>query len=58
MGNLMKWIIPVIILAGIIKYRYKILNIAFGSYWIRKIAVRIAMGIPGLSSRFIQSTFR
>ncbi|MGV3464840.1 MAG: hypothetical protein ACO1OT_06045 [Heyndrickxia sp.] len=54
----MKWVIPFVLLAGIIKYRYKILNIVLGSFWIRKLAVRAAMSVPGLRTKFMESTFR
>ncbi|MBS4173538.1 hypothetical protein [Bacillus sp. FJAT-49736] len=58
MGFIMKWVVPFLVIAGIFKYRYKILNIAFGSYWLRKVAVQLAMSIPWLRTRFMQSTFR
>lgn len=57
MGTIMKWIVPFVLIAGIIKYRYKILNIVLGSYFIRKIAVRAAMSIPGLRNKFMESAF-
>jgi len=58
MSSIMKWIVPFVLLAGIIKYRYKILNIVLGSFWIRKLAVKAAMSIPGLRAKFMESTFR
>ncbi|WP_165786657.1 hypothetical protein [Heyndrickxia camelliae] len=58
MSTIMKWVIPFVLFAGIIKYRYKILNIVLGSYWIRKLAISAAMRIPGLRTKFLESTFR
>ncbi|MBB2480131.1 MULTISPECIES: hypothetical protein [Heyndrickxia] len=58
MGTIMKWIVPFVLIAGIIKYRYKILNIVFGSYWIRKVAIRAVMSIPGIRNKFMENTFR
>ncbi|MGE6259015.1 hypothetical protein ACQKCU_14085 [Heyndrickxia sporothermodurans] len=58
MSSLLKWLVSGLVVYSIFKYRYKVLNFLLGSYWIRKMAVKMAMSIPGLQSKFMQSTFK
>ncbi|GIN85481.1 hypothetical protein J6TS2_18670 [Heyndrickxia sporothermodurans] len=58
MSSLFKWLVSGLVVYSIFKYRYKVLNFLLGSYWIRKMAVKMAMSIPGLQSKFMQSTFK
>jgi hypothetical protein len=58
MNGLMKWLLSLLAVSILIRYRYKVLNTLLGSYWLRKWAISLAMNIPGIRSKFIQSTFR
>lgn len=58
MNSLLKWLLPGLIIYSVYKYRYKMLNFILGSYWLRKMAVKIALSIPGVKTRMFQSTFR
>ncbi|MGE8204513.1 hypothetical protein ACQKP0_08100 [Heyndrickxia sp. NPDC080065] len=58
MNSLMKWLLSGFVVYSVYKYRYKLLNFLLGSYWLRKMGVRLAMSIPGLKAKLIQSTFK
>ncbi|MDQ0175190.1 hypothetical protein [Bacillus chungangensis] len=52
-----KWIILILFLSTVYRYRYRILNSVLGFYWLRNIAVRAAMAIPGMRNLLISRTF-
>ncbi len=53
-----KWIALFIFLISAYKYRYKLVNVLLGSYFLRRSIVKIAMSIPKLRSTFISSAFK
>jgi hypothetical protein len=53
-----KIVLPAIALSLIYKWRFRLLNIILANESIRKMSVRMAMNIPGMKDRFIQSAFR
>ncbi|KYC95064.1 hypothetical protein MXL46_00100 [Heyndrickxia sporothermodurans] len=58
MNSIFKWLLSGLIVYSVFKYRYKLLNFLLGSYWIRKMGIKIAMNIPGFKTRILQSTFK
>ncbi|MFD2679995.1 hypothetical protein [Bacillus seohaeanensis] len=58
MNGWMKWIITGMLLFFTYQNRYRLVNLVLANFFIRRLVVRFAMGIPSLRSRFIQSTFR
>ncbi|MCM3237006.1 hypothetical protein M3589_04615 [Heyndrickxia oleronia] len=58
MKTLFKWLLSGVFIYSVFKYRYKLLNVVMGSYWLRKIAIRAVMSIPGVKSKFMESAFR
>ena len=48
MKTLFKWLLSGVFIYSVFKYRYKLLNVVMGSYWLRKIAIRVVMSIPGV----------
>ncbi|MCA1054827.1 hypothetical protein LCM10_07485 [Rossellomorea aquimaris] len=58
MNGWTKWIVLGSLILLLIPNRYRILNLLLGNNFIRRFAVQGAMSIPGLRSKFIQSTFR
>lgn len=55
---LTKVLLPAAAISLAYKWRYKLLNAILGNESIRKMSVRMAMNIPGVKERFIQSAFR
>ncbi|RDU35376.1 hypothetical protein DRW41_18125 [Neobacillus piezotolerans] len=41
----------------IFKNRYRLMNIVLGTGWVRKVAVRTIMGMPGVKRRMMNSVF-
>ena len=58
MNGWTKFVIVGVLVLLLVPNRYKLLNVLLGNFLIRKFFVQAAMGIPGIRSRFIQSTFR
>lgn len=50
--------LPVVAVAMIFKWRYKLLNMILGNDSIRRVSVKAAMGIPGVRSLVIGRAFR
>ncbi|MDQ0213871.1 hypothetical protein J2S13_000265 [Oikeobacillus pervagus] len=40
------------------RFRYRLLNLALGTVFLRKLVVQFAMNIPGLRSKMMETTFR
>ncbi|WP_197489707.1 hypothetical protein [Rossellomorea aquimaris] len=58
MNGWIKIVIVGVLVLFLVPNRYKLLNVLLGNFLIRKFVVQAAMGIPGVRSRFVQSTFR
>ncbi|NMH69694.1 hypothetical protein HF072_12975 [Bacillus sp. RO3] len=58
MNGWTKWLVLGGLVFLLIPNRYRVLNLILGNFFIRKFAVRIAMGIPGIRTKFIQGAFR
>ncbi|WHY76126.1 hypothetical protein QNH20_18620 [Neobacillus sp. WH10] len=39
------------------RYRYRIINVLFGTSWLRRLAVGSIMSIPGVKNKMMQSVF-
>ncbi|WP_199738062.1 hypothetical protein [Falsibacillus albus] len=56
-NGLWKWIVTAIFFLVAYRFRYRMLNILLGNFFLRKFAVKFIMNIPGFRSKIIQSTF-
>ena len=58
MNGWTKWLVLGGLVLFLVPNRYRLLNLLLGNFLIRKFAVKAAMGVPGIRSKFIQGAFR